>query len=398
MGGLKTLDEWLNWQENLHTQEIDLGLERIQKVYQKLFPDGVPFQVITVAGTNGKGSTIAFIDSIYQQSDFKVGAFTSPHLIKYNERFSVNGEMASDESICQAFDTIEALRGETSLTYFEFSTLAALVIFAHEKVDVVVLEVGLGGRLDSVNIVDPNVSIITNIAIDHTDYLGDTREAIGFEKAGIMRSDTPCICGDQNPPTSLQNHADNIGALLTFVNQPYLGKISLQGEHQQYNAALAIEVVNQLQSLFPINQNQLSQGLEKANILARFQVKMVNNKTIVLDVAHNEAAIKSLAETLKSKKVPTLAIFSALKDKNIKLMINAIESCIDEWLIVPLSVNRAIKIQDLVEKFSLSSKITTCKDMESAIHQALNTQQYQRVVIFGSFHTVADAMKILDKY
>ncbi|SFV85361.1 Dihydrofolate synthase @ Folylpolyglutamate synthase [hydrothermal vent metagenome] len=398
MGGLKTLDEWLNWQENLHTQEIDLGLERIQKVYQKLFPDGVPFQVITVAGTNGKGSTIAFIDSIYQQSDFKVGAFTSPHLIKYNERFSVNGEMASDESICQAFDAIEALRGETSLTYFEFSTLAALVIFAHEKVDVVVLEVGLGGRLDSVNIVDPNVSIITNIAIDHTDYLGDTREAIGFEKAGIMRNDIPCICGDQNPPTSLQDHADNIGALLTFVNQPYLGKISLQGEHQQYNAALAIEVVNQLQSLFPINQNQLSQGLEKANILARFQVKTVNNRTIVLDVAHNEAAIKILAEALKSKKIPTLAIFSALKDKNIKLMINAIESCIDEWLIVPLSVNRAIKIQDLVEKFSLSSKITTCKDMESAIHQALNTQQYQRVVIFGSFHTVADAMKILDKY
>jgi dihydrofolate synthase/folylpolyglutamate synthase len=398
LGGLKTLDEWLNWQENLHTQEIDLGLERIQKVYQKLFPDGVPFQVITVAGTNGKGSTIAFIDSIYQQSDFKVGAFTSPHLIKYNERFSVNGEMASDESICQAFDAIEALRGETSLTYFEFSTLAALVIFAHEKVDVVVLEVGLGGRLDSVNIVDPNVSIITNIAIDHTDYLGDTREAIGFEKAGIMRSDTPCICGDQNPPTSLQNHADNIGALLTFANHPYLGKISLQGEHQQHNAALAIEAVNQLQPMLPIDKNQLSIGLEKANILARFQVKTVNNKTIVLDVAHNEAAIKILAETLKAEKVPTLAIFSALKDKNIKLMINAIESCIDEWLIVPLSVNRAIKIQDLVEKFSLSSKITTCKDMESAIHQALNTQQYQRVVIFGSFHTVADAMKILDKY
>jgi dihydrofolate synthase/folylpolyglutamate synthase len=306
--------------------------------------------------------------------------------------------MASDESICQAFDTIEVLRGDTSLTYFEFSTLAALVIFANEKVAIAVLEIGLGGRLDSVNIVDPNVSVITNIAIDHTDYLGDTREVIGFEKSGIMRSDMPCICGDQSPPTSLQNHADNIGALLTFANHPYLGKISLQGKHQQYNAALAIEVVNQLQSLFPIDQNQLSQGLEKANILARFQVKTVNNKTIVLDVAHNEAAIKSLAETLKSKKVPTLAIFSALKDKNIKLMINAIESCIDEWLIVPLSVNRAIKIQDLVEKFSLPSKITTCKDMESAIHQALNTQQYQRVVIFGSFHTVVDAMKILDKY
>lgn len=397
MGRLKTLNEWLNWQENLHTQEIDLGLERIQKVYQKLFPDGAPFQVITVAGTNGKGSTIAFIDSIYQQSDFKVGAFTSPHLIKYNERFSVNGEMVGDESICQAFDTIEALRGETSLTYFEFSTLAALVIFAHEKVAVAVLEVGLGGRLDSVNVVDPNVSVITNIAIDHTDYLGDTREAIGFEKAGIMRRDTPCICGDQNPPTSIQKQADNIDALLLFINEPYQGTITLRGEHQQYNAALAIEAVNQLQSTLPVDRNQLSTGLEKANILARFQVKMVNNKTIVLDVAHNEAAITVLAETLKAEKVPTLAIFSALKDKNIELMIGSIESCIDEWLIVPLTVNRAISTQDLVEKFSLSSKITICKDMASALHQALNTQQ-QRVVVFGSFHTVADAMKILDKY
>jgi len=398
LGGLKTLNEWLDWQESLHTQEIDLGLERIQRVYQQLFPNGVPFQVITVAGTNGKGSTIAFIDSIYQQSDFKVGAFTSPHLIKYNERFSINGEIVDDESICQAFDTIEALRNDTSITYFEFSTLAALVIFANEKVDVAILEVGLGGRLDSVNIVDPNVSIITNIAIDHTDYLGDTREAIGFEKAGIMRSDTPCICGDKNPPISIQKQADDIGALLLFISEPYQGAITLKGEHQQFNAALAIEAVNQLQQLLPLGQNQLYQGLEKANILARFQVETLNDKTIVLDVAHNEAAIKVLAETLKAEKVPTLAIFSALKDKNIELMINAIESCIDEWLIVPLSVNRAIRTQDLVEKFSLSSKITTCKDMASAIHQALNTQQYQRVVIFGSFHTVADAMKTLDKY
>jgi len=398
LGRLKTLDEWLDWQENLHTQEVDLGLERIQKVYKKLFPDGVPFQVITVAGTNGKGSTIAFIDSIYQQSDFKVGTFTSPHLIRYNERFSINGKIASDESICQAFDAIEALRNETSLTYFEFSTLAALVIFAYDKVEVAVLEVGLGGRLDSVNIVDPDVSIITNIAIDHTDYLGDTREAIGFEKSGIMRSGTPCICGDQNPPASIQKQADNIGALLSFINEPYQGPIILKGEHQQHNATLAIESVNQLQSMLPLNKDQLYKGLEKANILARFQVKTINNKTIVLDVAHNEAAIKVLAETLETEKVPTLAIFSALKDKNIELMINAIESCIDEWLIVQLSVSRAISTQDLIEKFSLSSKVTICEDITSALHQALNTQQHQRVVIFGSFHTVTDAMKILDKY
>lgn len=398
MGRLKTLNEWLNWQENLHTQEIDLGLERIGRVYKKLFPNGVPFQVITVAGTNGKGSTIAFIDSIYQRSNFKVGAFTSPHLVQYNERFTINGKMVNDQSVCQAFEKIEAYRSDTSLTYFEFSTLAALLIFANEKVDVAVLEIGLGGRLDSVNIVDPNVSVITNIAIDHTDYLGDTREAIGFEKAGIMRENTPCVCGDQNPPASIQKQADNINARLTFINKPYQGSIVLKGKHQQHNAALAVAAVNQLQSVLPINRAQLSQGLKKADISGRFQTITINNKTIVLDVAHNEAAIKVLASTLKTDKTPTLAIFSALKDKNIELMINAIEPCIDEWLVVPLSVNRAINTQDLVKKFSLSSKITACKNMTSAIHQALNTQQYQRIVIFGSFHTVADAMRILDKY
>ncbi len=398
MGRLKTLNEWLNWQESLHTQEIDLGLERIGRVYKKLFPNGVPFQVITVAGTNGKGSTIAFIDSIYQRSNFKVGAFTSPHLVQYNERFTINGKMVNDQSVCQAFEKIEAYRSDTSLTYFEFSTLAALLIFANEKVDVAVLEIGLGGRLDSVNIVDPNVSVITNIAIDHTDYLGDTREAIGFEKAGIMRENTPCVCGDQNPPASIQKQADNINARLTFINKPYQGSIVLKGKHQQHNAALAVAAVNQLQSVLPINRAQLSQGLKKADISGRFQTITINNKTIVLDVAHNEAAIKVLASTLKTDKTPTLAIFSALKDKNIELMINAIEPCIDEWLVVPLSVNRAINTQDLVKKFSLSSKITACKNMTSAIHRALNTQQYQRIVIFGSFHTVADAMRILDKY
>lgn len=398
MGRLKTLNEWLNWQESLHAQEIDLGLERIQRVYNKLFPNGAPFQVVTVAGTNGKGSTIAFIDSIYQQSDFRVGAFTSPHLINYNERFSINGKMVSDGSICQAFEAIEACRSDTSLTYFEFSTLAALVIFANEKVEVAILEIGLGGRLDSVNIVNPNVSVITNIAIDHTDYLGDTREAIGFEKAGIMRRNIPCICGDQNPPASIQKHANNIGALLAFVDKPYQEAIGLKGQHQQYNAALAVKVVNQLQPVFPVNKTQLSEGLKTANISGRFQIKNINNKTVILDVAHNEAAIKTLANSLKTEKIPTVAIFSALKDKNIKLMINAIEVCIDEWLIVPLSVSRAINTHDLVEKFSLSSKITACEDMAFAIHYALNTQHCKRIVIFGSFHTVADAMKILDKY
>ncbi|CAB9541449.1 Dihydrofolate synthase (EC @ Folylpolyglutamate synthase (EC [Bathymodiolus brooksi thiotrophic gill symbiont] len=395
MGRLSTLDDWLNYQENLHSHEIDLGLERIQAVYQKLFPNGVSFKVITVAGTNGKGSTIAFIDSIYQQSNYKVAKFTSPHILQYGERFSVNGAQIADAKICSAFEEIERVRGDISLTYFEFSTLAALIIFTNEKVDIAILEIGLGGRLDSVNVVDSDVGVITNIDIDHIDYLGATRELIGFEKAGIMRSNTPCVCGDANPPNAIAQYAEKIGALLTFVDTPYLGAISLQGEHQKTNAAVAIAAVNQLQSVFSVNQNQLARGVENAQLLARFQVKTVGDKMLIFDVAHNPAAVQVLADMLKINEQPTLAIFSALQDKDIETMISTIAPLIDEWLLVPLKVNRAIAIQDLSKKFGLSDKIRICDDMSSAIHQALNGKHIQRIVIFGSFYIVADALKIL---
>ena len=216
-----TLDDWLNWQESLMEETIVLGLDRVQVVYDRLFPKGVPYKVITVAGTNGKGSTVSFIDSIYRQSKYKIGRSTSPHLLKYNERYAIDGEEVSDETIIKAFELIETKRQAVTLTYFEFSTLAALIIFAEAKIDLAILEVGLGGRLDSVNVVDNDVSVITNIAIDHTDYLGDTREAIGREKAGIMRTSRPCICGDQDPPHSLLSYAKEIGAPITFVSEGY---------------------------------------------------------------------------------------------------------------------------------------------------------------------------------
>ena len=214
MHNKKTLDEWLSWQEQLMEETIVLGLDRVQLVYQRLFPDGVPFFAITVGGTNGKGSTISFIDSIYRDSKYKVGCSTSPHLIKYNERYAIDGEIVNDSVIIKAFEAIEGKREGISLTYFEFSTLAALIIFSEAAVDIAILEVGLGGRLDSVNIVDSDVSVITNIAIDHTEYLGDTRESIGTEKAGIMRTAKPCICGDQDPPDSVLAYAKKIGCTI----------------------------------------------------------------------------------------------------------------------------------------------------------------------------------------
>ncbi len=396
MGRLKTLDEWLNYQEKLHNKTIDLGLERIEKVYKKLFPNGVPFTVITIAGTNGKGSTIAFVDSIYQQSKFKVGKFTSPHITNYNERFTINGKQANDSKICTAFEKIESIRGGISLTYFEFSTLAALLIFTQNNVDVAILEVGLGGRLDSVNVVYNNISVITNIDIDHTDYLGNTRELIGAEKAGIMRKNIVCICADSNPPKSITTHANNVGAILEFVTDPYTKDIGLKGEHQQYNAATAIEVVKKLSKILPVDSKQIANGVKSAKLNGRFQVQNINNKTVILDVAHNEAAVGVLATELAKSKQPTIAIFSVLEDKSIKLMIKKISPVIDKWLLVQLDDDRAINVNTLSEKFDLKDNISIANNINSAIFTSLNSKQYQRIVVFGSFHTVAGATKALN--
>ncbi len=395
MGRLTTLDDWLNWQESLHTQEIDLGLKRIQTVYSALFPDGVPFSVITVAGTNGKGSTIAFIEHIYQQSNYKVAKFTSPHILNYNERFTINGINANDQQIIQAFKVIESVRNNVSLTYFEFSTLAALLIFASENVDIAVLEVGLGGRLDSVNVVDCDIAVITNIAIDHVEYLGNTRELIGREKSGIMRTDTPCVCGDNNPPNSISHYAEKIGATLKFVQTPYTKNIGLAGSHQQQNAALAQLCVKTLNHLHPINSNQIALGIQNTKLDARFQSISIQGKKVILDVAHNVAAIEVLKDELNKEKTPIIAIFSALKDKNIKAMISTISPIIEKWLLVPLSVNRATPINELSDQFELSDKINACSNMNSAIEQAISSSSHSRIVIFGSFHVVADALKIL---
>lgn len=395
MGGLTTLDDWLDWQENLHTQEIDLGLERIQKVYLALFPNGVPFSVITVAGTNGKGSTIAFIEHIYQQGNYKTGKFTSPHILAYNERFAINSTNASDQQIIQAFESIEAVRGDISLTYFEFSTLAALLIFASENVDIAILEVGLGGRLDSVNVLDCDMAVITNIAIDHVEYLGNTRELIGREKSGIMRANTPCVCGDKNPPNSIKQYANSIGAILKFTQSPYAKNIGLIGTHQQQNAATAKLCVETLNHLHPVSNDQIRCGIENTKLDARFQSINIKGKKIILDVAHNAAAIEVLTDELSKDNVSTLAIFSALKDKNIKTMINTINPIIDQWLLVPLSVNRATPINELSDQFNLSDKIKACTNMKSALEQAITSSNYSRIVIFGSFHVVTDALKIL---
>ncbi len=397
MHNKKTLDEWLSWQEQLMEETILLGLDRVQRVYQRLFPDGVPFFAITVGGTNGKGSTIAFIDSIYRESKYRVGCCTSPHLIKYNERYTIDGEIVNDSVIIKAFEAIEKKRKGISLTYFEFSTLAALIIFSEAYVDIALLEVGLGGRLDSINVVDSDVSVITNIAIDHTEYLGDTRESIGTEKAGIMRTAKPCICGDQDPPNSVLAYAKKINVPLTLIKEKYEGEIGLEGDHQKMNAAVAIKVIKAISDKFPVSKEMIQSGIKQAQIVARFEKVSVGNKTVILDVSHNPAAVKTLIKTLSDSAMETVAIFSALADKNIDDMIELASSNIKHWFLVPLSAERSIKMEALEDKFGDSQKTTVCPSMASAIEQALALKEIQRVVIFGSFYTVADASVILKK-
>ena len=391
----RTLDEWLTWQETLMEETIVLGLDRVKIVYDKLFPNGVPFKVITIGGTNGKGSTIAFIDSIYEQSKYKIGRSTSPHILKYNERFAIDGKEVSDTSIISAFELIEQKRDDITLTYFEFSTLATLIIFADARVDLALLEVGLGGRLDSVNVVDCNVSIITNIAIDHIEYLGDTREAIGHEKAGIMRNSIHCICGDQDPPLSLLNYAKEIDAPLTLIKEGYQGEIGLEGAHQRINAAVAIKAIEKLNYLFPVTNNMIVEGIKKAQIAARFQKIIIGDKTVILDVAHNPAAVETLVSTLLESPIETVAIFSALADKNIDDMIKLSSNSIKQWFLVPLSSERSIQLDALNDKFADSQTTTVCTNMKSAINETLGLKNIKRIVIFGSFYTIADASKIL---
>ena len=392
----RTLDEWLTWQETLMEETIVLGLDRVKIVYDKLFQNGVAFKVITIGGTNGKGSSIAFIDSIYEQSKYKIGRSTSPHLLKYNERFAIDGKEVSDASIISAFELIEQKRDDITLTYFEFSTLATLIIFADARVDLALLEVGLGGRLDSVNVVDCNVSIITNIAIDHIEYLGDTREAIGHEKAGIMRNSIHCICGDQDPPLSLLNYAKEIDAPLTLIKEGYQGEIGLEGAHQRINAAVAIKAIEKLNYLFPVTNNMIVEGIRKAQIAARFQKIIIGDKTVILDVAHNPAAVETLVNTLLESPIETVAIFSALADKNIDDMIKLSSNSIKQWFLVPLSSERSIQLDALNDKFADSQTTTVCANMDSAINETLGLKNIKRIVIFGSFYTIADASEILN--
>ncbi len=418
MARFDSLEDWLDWQEIFHPRSIDLGLDRVARVFQALNFDEIKIPTIIVGGTNGKGSCIAFLEAIYRAQGFRVGAYTSPHLLKYNERIKINGVAVSDEMICQAFERIDSVRDGVSLSYFEFGTLAALDVFYRSELDIQLLEVGLGGRLDAVNIIDADVSLITSVCIDHVDWLGETRDAIGYEKAGIFRAGVPAVIGDLDPPQSLLKRAIDkhtplfrIGNEFNFYTKAgawdwrcsdnnhseYLSlpEPSLKGEHQYRNAASVLMAVEQMQSLLPVSEEAIHFGLQNTQLKGRFQL-VEGDIPVLLDVAHNALAVRILYDYLEKnfpgKKIH--AVFSMMRDKEIKGVIEIITPLINQWYIAPLSNPRAASKPFMRECFSkcmLNNVSFDYDDFNEAYASAeKNADKDDLILVFGSFFLVSE--------
>jgi dihydrofolate synthase / folylpolyglutamate synthase len=414
-----SLQGWLSWQESLHPLAIDLGLERAAQIYQALNPEGIKPKTITVAGTNGKGSCVAFLEAIYKEAGYKVGSYTSPHIVSYNERIKINGEPVSEQMICSAFERIESVRGNISLSYFEFGTLAALDIFRRSNVDVQLLEVGMGGRLDAVNILDADAALVSSIAIDHVDWLGATRDAIGIEKAGIFRTQTPAIVGDSNPPQALLQSAIDKHALLYCIGKDFfyhkhasgwswshegrhldnLPNPSLKGEHQYRNASAVLTAVMQLNQQLPVSAAAIRSGLQNAQLSARFQHIAIDSDTqLLLDVGHNPEAVTTLFDylsvTFPNRRIH--AIFAMMKDKDIASVVKIMASAIDFWYFVPLSNPRAISTPAIQEIFMQCQIINVSFDYTAFVGAfAAAKKQCQKgdlLLVFGSFFLVSECL------
>ena len=414
----KTLPQWLAHLETAHHTPIDMGLERVTQVKNAMnLAPACP--VITVGGTNGKGSTCAFLSHIYAAAGYKVGTLTSPHLLRFNERIAINNQPVSNEEIVEAFERIEAARGDISLTYFEFNTLAAVDIFGQHQVDVMILEVGLGGRLDAVNIFDTDCAIVTSVDLDHQDYLGDSIEQIGKEKAGIFRAGKPAIFGQDPAPHSLGQHAKNIGAKLLQLNHQfsYIARIdswqwqanngslkidlplpALQGAFQLNNAACAVAAVQIMRQQLPVSNEALAQGIAQAQNRARFQI-IQQQPEIILDVAHNPHAARALASSLKNLPAKrTFAVFSILADKDSDSVISILRDSIDEWFIAPLDLPRGMTLTALTAKLKKHDikAIHPHNTIQAAYTAALSqVTENDRIIVFGSFHTVAGILGCL---
>ncbi len=408
-----SLADWLARLEQLHPSAIDLGLERVRRVKDAM---GLApaFPIITVGGTNGKGSTCATLEAILGAAGYKTGLYTSPHLLRYNERVRIAGKEASDAELVAAFERIDAARGDISLTYFEFGTLGAMAQFIDAGVEVAILEVGLGGRLDAVNVFDADAAIVSSVDLDHMEYLGDSREQIGFEKAGIYRSGRPAICADPNPPDRLLEHAHYIGADLRCVGRdffalreddhwtfrsadvtwPALPLPVMTGAYQLRNAAGALAALAALPTRLPVNEAAIRTGLVTARVPGRFQ-RIACAPDVILDVAHNPEAARALAATLRAQPVAgrTLAVVGMLADKDAAGVCAALSDEIDAWWTCTPDSPRARDAAALATELRAQvsgAPISVQPDVNRALAEAQSTAgEGDRILVFGSFYTVA---------
>ncbi len=414
----KTLAEWLSWQLRLHSREIELGLDRVCTVWQRLGAPAPAKSVITVGGTNGKGSTVAFLEAILLAGGHRVGAFTSPHLLRYNERVRVQGEDATDASFIEAFEQIEKARGDTPLTYFEFGALAALLIFADSELDVAILEVGLGGRLDAVNIIDADAMIVTTVDLDHQDWLGSDRETIAREKAGIFRPGSPAILGEAEPPITLADEARRVGSRIFAAGSEFHVEITPRGWRwraghdllelpdpildapcQRANAAAAIAALYALRERIDWNPQAIAQGVAGARAPARMQ-RFAGPPELIIDVAHNPQASRVLAEWLMSHRSGgrTIAVFGALADKDVEGIVDALQGEIDEWQLAGLDGESARGLDSSTLAARLhrrvgSSAVMLHVNVTGALDAALRSAQPDdRIIAFGSFFVAAPAL------
>jgi len=413
-----TLADWLTFIERQHPATIDMGLERVRRVATAMGLQAPARRTITVGGTNGKGSTVAFIEAIARATGWKVGAYTSPHLLRYNERVRIDGEEASDDALVAAFAAVEAARGETTLTYFEYGTLAALRLFADAGLDLAVLEVGLGGRLDAVNLVDADVAVITTVDIDHAEWLGEDREAIGAEKAGIIRGWKPAVLGEIDPPSSVLRRAYLVGANAIRAGSDYfcepidaqrwrwrdvslrmeLPVPALAGPVQLANAGAAVAALRALDR--PVSRSAYAAGIAAARLPGRLQRFQRDGVEVLVDVGHNPQAALALARALEAAPVTgrTLAVYAALQDKDAAGVVQALAGVVSGWTLAGLQGPRGQDASALAARLSgsVAEDAAQAETVDQALHAVVAAARPgDRVLVFGSFHTAAQALQWL---
>ncbi|MFL6605907.1 MAG: bifunctional tetrahydrofolate synthase/dihydrofolate synthase [Steroidobacteraceae bacterium] len=429
---MRTLAEWLALQESVHPKTIDMGLARVASVARTLGVDKPSSRVITVGGTNGKGSTVAHLDTILRAAGASTGMFTSPHFIRYNERIRVGGVEVEDAELISAFERIEAERGQTTLTFFEYNALAALLIFADRQVDVAILEVGLGGRLDAVNLVDADVSVVSSIGFDHRDYLGDSLEQIGAEKAGIFRSGRPAVLSTPDMPGSVYSTIQRLGARAVVAERDFTWQVeategettdggarwsyrglrttlnnlpapALAGSIQYRNAAASLAAIESLGAGYALNEQTVSEALRNVRLAGRFQV-VAGPVEWILDIAHNEPAARVFAEHVRERPLPdgghTFAVVGILADKDAREIAAALEPLVDHWILCALPGARGGSASDLAQRLRLpADEVTLATSVQEGCEVARAAAvPGDRVIVFGSVYTVGPALQWLRVY